>query len=356
MVDLNISSARLIPYRVRLTERTVPQPERVGRLVRLESRQGHVGWGDVAPLPGFSIESVDAVDAAWKGCEDLLCNRPWTCDPARLGESDTPSKLVSVRSLRFGLEQALIGLTAKIEARNPARLFAPDWNAPIRLAGLVTEIGEPAVSRAAELADRGYNALKIKVGRLAVRDEVDTVLAIRSHVGPRIALRLDANRAWTLDQALEFVKAIARTRPEFVEEPLADPDEARELQAKTGVPIALDESLLQIDPVEVEKWSFASHLVLKPTLLGGIESSEAFVTAGSRLGMTPVVSAAYESGIGISVLACLAGRWCPDGPAAGLDTYSRLETDILERKLPLGPAISSADLVFEPGRSILLSS
>jgi len=326
---------------------------RTGKLVRLETTGGSVGWGDVAPLPGFSRDSVEEVDSTWPRHRAALLDRRWiTLDPERLDTLDAPLGGIELPSLRFGLEQALIGLTANVHACHPAEVFAPGRKGPVRLAGLVTETGERALENAVKLKNRGFLAIKIKVGRKDVGRDAETVLAIRAHIGENVELRLDANRAWTLDQAVEFLAATSEAYPAFIEEPLADPRAARKRWQSTGASIALDETLVEIAPSELGHWAFASHIVLKPTLLGGIIASEAFVTAGRRLGIEPVVSASYESGIGISALICLAARWCPNGPAAGLDTYSRLETDVLEQRLSMGPETNPVDLTFEPGRSI----
>lgn len=349
MVDLRISSARLIPYTIRLSAGSIAGRERTGRLVRLETSDGNVGWGDTAPLLEFSRETIDDVDKSWEtlsakvsGGRKLVWdqNEPWRMS-VELGTPSCPS-------LTFGLEQALTGLTADILGIRSSDVIAPGWHSTVQIAGLITGSGERALEQARSLANHGYRALKIKVGRHDLGREAETVLAIRAVVGDDVELRLDANRAWTLDEAAEFIEATQTVRPAFIEEPLAEPLDARKLWEITGAAIALDETLLEIEPPGLGAWSFVTHLVVKPTLLGGITASETFIAAGKQLGITPVVSACYESGLGISILACLAARWCPEGPAAGLDTYSRLETDVLRRKLKIGHVIRQADLVFAP--------
>ena len=87
-------------------------------------------------------------------------------------------------------------------------------------------------------------------------------------LGDSISLRLDANRAWGYEEAAEFVRGAPRF--EYLEEPLADPARLPELAREFGVPVALDESLVGMEPEELEEHRYARAVVLKPTLLGGI--------------------------------------------------------------------------------------
>lgn len=315
--------------------------------MRLEDAEGNAGWGDVAPLPGYSHESMEDVDEDWKRHRAALFERPVQGFDF-FGSRMAPVWRFTTASLRFGVEQALIGLEARLSNVHPSDIVAGNGPESIRLAGLVTRTGDAAVEDAARLAEQGYRTLKVKMGRTTLDEDIATVLAIRKTVGSNVRLRLDANRAWSFDEAGRFLTGTASTVLEFIEEPLADPEEAERLHARFQVPIALDETLLSVSPDELVKWSFATHVVLKPTLMGGIQLSERFVEAAARLGMTPVVSASYESGLGTAFLACLAARWCPGGTAAGLDTYRHLRNDVLKGRLRIGPEMYLSDLTFEP--------
>lgn len=105
---------------------------------------------------------------------------------------------------------------------------------------------EEAAAEAAALLAAGppYAALKVKVGRRAdPLEDAAALLAIRAAVGPGVRLRADANRAWSLDQAAAFARAAAGAALEYVEEPTADPADLAELHRRTGLPLALDESV-----------------------------------------------------------------------------------------------------------------
>jgi O-succinylbenzoate synthase len=101
------------------------------------------------------------------------------------------------------------------------------------------------------------------------------------------------------------------------------------------VPVALDESLVGIRPEELGEHRYARAFVLKPTLIGGISRTLLVAELALRLGVTPVVSSAYESGVGTAALIALAAGIGDHEIPAGLDTYRWLAADVLETTLGL---------------------
>ena len=160
-----------------------------------------------------------------------------------------------------------------------------------------------------------------------------------------INLRLDANRAWTFEEALEFVRATEGVRYEYVEEPLADPTRLSSLVDETGVPVALDESLVGMDPETLGEHCYARAVVLKPTLLGGMRHILRLAERAQDLSITPVVSSAFETGVGtlglVALAACVGGGEVP----AGLDTYRRFAADVLEPRLDLSARVGASEIM-----------
>jgi O-succinylbenzoate synthase len=101
------------------------------------------------------------------------------------------------------------------------------------------------------------------------------------------------------------------------------------------VPVALDESLVGMEPEDLEENRYARAVVLKPTLLGGISRTLRMAEHALRLGMTPVLSSAYESGVGTTALVALAAGIGERPIPAGLDTYRVLAEDVLDAPLAL---------------------
>ena len=101
-----------------------------------------------------------------------------------------------------------------------------------------------------------------------------------------------------------------------------------------SLPLAIDESLLEMDPGNLLSCSGVKAVVLKPTLLG-IEKTMQFAREALRVGMTPVISSAFESSVGITVLAQIASSLNQGDVPAGLDTLDWLAQDLLESPLPI---------------------
>lgn len=96
-----------------------------------------------------------------------------------------------------------------------------------------------------EFLSRGFRAIKIKVGRPELAEDVSRVAAVRERVGPDIALMVDANMGWSVEQAIDAAKAFREFTLHWLEEPIAPDDfegHARILN-EGGVPIAAGENL-----------------------------------------------------------------------------------------------------------------
>ena len=168
-------------------------------------------------------------------------------------------------------------------------------------------------------------------------DDLATVAAVREALGPGVALRLDANRAWSDADARAFAAAVGEVA--YVEEPLADPAGGAALSRDTGLPIALDESIQ--DGASVEAWAAAA--ILKPTLVGGLVATLRIAASARALGVPVVLSAAFESGVGLRGVAALAAA--TGAEPAGLDTYRWLAADVLP-PLPFSRPTVDLDAVF----------
>ena len=292
---------------------------REGLLIRLTAQDGSVGWGEAAPLPGFSHETLEDATEQLREVASSPTGQEvpgdWT-DHADL----TPS-------VRFGLELAAWNLHANSSGK---LLPEPINNARETAAvnGLLSGTSEGLVEEAERMRVAGYRAVKLKVGGRGVAEDVRLVREVGEALGDGVSLRLDANRAWDFGEALEFGRGLGGVRVEYVEEPLAEPGRLGELAGMWGPAVALDESLVEMEPENLTGHRYARAVVLKPTLLGGISRTLRFAEEARALGMKAVISSSYESGVGTGALVALAAA-VGDEPV-GLDTYRRLAEDVIE--------------------------
>jgi len=275
---------------------------RDGLLVRL-AQGGREGWGEISPLPGFSLESLD------EACDALLA---WVTAWRDGGQSALPD----VPSVAFGLSCAL----AELEGSLPE-------TADYRAAPLCT--GDPDELFALLAAMPGEKVAKIKVGLYeAVRDGMVVNLLLEAIADLR--LRLDANRAWTPVKAQQFAKYVKpelRPRIAFLEEPCKTCADSLAFARETGIAIAWDESLRETG-FEFIAEPGVSAVVIKPTLTGSLEKVCQQVAAAQAAGMTAVISSSIESSLGLSQLARIAA-WLTPQTVPGLDTLSLMQAQLL---------------------------
>ncbi len=310
---------------------------REGLLLELTGEGGEVGWGETSPLPGFSRESLDEAEAQLRDLASSMVGRQMTgdwIDPDG-GFSRELDSMNLAPSARFGFELALWDLCAATSGRSLAELITPRPRTTVPVNALISGPPDKVLEEASRVRSAGYEAVKLKVGRRAVEEDVELVRALNVELGTAVALRLDANRAWSLEKAERFARGTAGLGFEYVEEPLADSAQLPSFVGKCGVPVALDESLASMEPEALNNHGYARAVVLKPTLVGGISRTLRFADLASRLGMEPVISAAYETGVGTAALVALACGTGAEEVPAGLDTYRRLAGDVLRPRLEL---------------------
>jgi L-Ala-D/L-Glu epimerase len=183
-------------------------------LLRLEGSDGTVGWGEAAPFEPYDGVPLERAIAALSG-----------------GGGRRPPQA------RAAEEMARLDLEARQEGRP---LAEPAKDAlPVNMT-LPAGPPEEVAARAREGLGAGYACFKLKVG---LPDDADRVAAVREAVGPWPALRVDANRAWSLEQAVASIRAMEDHDLEFVEQPCRSLEDLRQVRGRVSTPIAADESV-----------------------------------------------------------------------------------------------------------------
>jgi O-succinylbenzoate synthase len=214
------------------------------------------------------------------------------------------------------------------------------WPAPrrseIAVNSTIPAVGpEQAYARARAA---GCRTAKVKVAEAgqSLADDRSRVAAVRDALGAAGRIRVDANGAWSLDQAVEAVSALARFGLEYVEQPCRSvPDLAalrvRLARAGVDVPVAADESIRRAeDPFAVARCSAADIAVLKVQPLGGVRAA---LRIAEQIGLPAVVSSALETSVGLRAGLALAAA-LPELPyACGLNTQHLLAGDLVEEPL-----------------------
>ncbi|WP_344066799.1 mandelate racemase/muconate lactonizing enzyme family protein [Microbacterium pumilum] len=146
-----------------------------------------------------------------------------------------------------GLDLALWDAAARAEALSIVELLGRE-RASVRAYGSGVNLHyslDDLLAQVGRWIDAGFDAVKIKVGKPDLAEDVERVAAVRGLLGPERELMIDANQRWDLDRATRSIEALSAFAPAWIEEPLRADDLAghTELAARVDVPIAVGENL-----------------------------------------------------------------------------------------------------------------
>jgi len=299
-------------------------------ILRLTGDQGQIGFGEASPLPGFSPEPVE------KALDDLMRLRhavvgssyPVNLEELSGGFERWLGRYHLSASARFAFESAVLSMAAAGHTTDLRSLLSDSPRDTVTVNGLLAGSDETVLDEAHRLKEQGYRSLKLKVGRADVDQDIALVRLVREMVGPEVSLRLDANRAWTREQAMRFSERVRDAEIEYIEEPTHTLEEFRRLGMSGDLPLALDESLLGLQPTDLRSFRSLRAVVVKPTGLGVERAAECARIAASA-GALPVVTSCFESGVGVSILAQFATSLTSADIPVGLDTLRWFKSDIL---------------------------
>jgi o-succinylbenzoate synthase len=191
----------------------------------------------------------------------------------------------------------------------------------------------------------GARTAKVKVAEpgQTLDDDVARVDAVRALVP---TVRVDANGAWTVDQATAAAAVLGPL--EYLEQPCATIDELAELRRRVDVPIAADESIRKAgDPLAVVRAGAADIAVLKVAPLGGIS---AMLKIAAQIDIPVVVSSALDSAVGIAVGLAAAAALPNLDHACGLGTGRLFAEDVAEPVVPVDGYLPVRPVIPDPAR------
>ena len=160
--------------------------------------------------------------------------------------------------------------------------------------------------------------MKLKVG---IGDDAGRVAAVRAALGPGVRLRLDANGAWSVDEAVRMIEALAPAGLELVEEPVHGLAALRAVRERVAVRIAMDETTAEAGALAS---GAADAVCLKLGRCGGISGLLAAATLVRATGAEPYVASTFDGPLGIAA-ALHAAAALRLGPACGLATLALFE-------------------------------
>ena len=271
------------------------------------------GIGECAVFRGLSAD--DYPD--YEGRLSKLCSE--------INET-TPDLLSGWSSLKFGLETALTDL----QNGGTRCIFNSDFikrNVPIEINGLVWMGDKETMrKRIEEKLNAGFRCIKLKIGAIDFESELSLLNTIRSRFGcDSVELRVDANGAFSSEEAPARLEALSRYALHSIEQPIrrGQWDALKILCRNTPIPIALDEELIGLDDKimkeDMLRYVNPQYVVLKPALVGGFSGASEWIELAVRHQVGWWVTSALESNIGLNAIAQFTSSYHPVIPQ-GLGT------------------------------------
>lgn len=251
------------------------------------------GYGECCVMPGLLPELSEPQLQYW--CEQVERQQSLRC----LSKAPSP--------IRFGLETAVIAALNGGLSR---------WNTPfsrgeegIPIHGLIWMADiDTMLRKMHDAIQQGFTCLKMKVGAHPFEQELQMLNEAR-RAFPGAEIRVDANGAFTAENALPKLEALANLGISSIEQPIPPQQwhHMADLCKQSPLPIALDEELIHTDNAEQTLSTLQPQaIVIKPSLHGGLLAAETWAKAAAERSIAWWVNSALESHVGLTALA----EWC----------------------------------------------
>lgn len=263
-------------------------------------KDGKKGIGECGILRGLSCD--DRPDY-----EEKL---QWTCNNIHLGKDPLWESLLEFPSIQFGVEMAFQSLASE----TPFLLFPSDFtngNKTILINGLVWMGNEAFMKQQIEeKLEQGFTCIKLKIGAIDFQKELDLLRFIRQHFDAKtIEIRVDANGAFSSNEALDKLNQLSGFQLHSIEQPIAknQTDTMSELCKTAPIPIALDEELIGVFSLEEKEALLLKikpqYIILKPSFVGGFRGTKEWILLAEKHKIGWWITSALESNIGLNAIA-----------------------------------------------------
>jgi len=263
-------------------------------------KDGKKGIGECGILRTLSVDDRPDYEEKLK----------WVCQNIHLGVNELWENLIEFPSIQFGIEMAFLSL----ESENPFELFPSKFtagNESMEINGLVW-MGEESFMKTQieEKLAQGFRCIKLKIGAIDFEKELGLLRYIRQHFDEKtIEIRVDANGAFGLNEALGKLHQLSGFKLHSIEQPIAKnhTDRMAELCKIAPFPIALDEEFIGVFSMEEKKQLLEKikpqFIILKPSLVGGFRGTKEWIDVAESLQINWWITSALESNIGLNAIA-----------------------------------------------------
>jgi L-alanine-DL-glutamate epimerase-like enolase superfamily enzyme len=272
-------------------------------LIRIRTDQGIVGLGEACPFPSITGETQATNAAAAISIRDLLIGEdPLAIDALlrKIGPlvHSNPSAVAAFDMALHDILGKVAGLPLFRLLGGTKTTFETDITTSL-------ETLENMTAESKKYADMGYKTLKVKVG-LDPDEDFARLSAIRGAVGPKVAIRIDANQGWTVPQAVYALRKMEPLAIEFCEQPVLASDTAglRAVRSQSPIAIMADEALFgPADAVKLIRAEACDSFNIKLMKAGGILNAIRIAHIADAANMRCMAGCMLESKLALTAAA-----------------------------------------------------
>lgn len=278
-------------------------------LVRLETDQGIVGWGEAASAPSMTGETVESMMAAIRYLVPYLEGA--ALDDIAGAAARMDRALYGNYAAKSAIEIALHDALGKALGKPVYELLGGKRRERIAMLRMIAA-SDPAadVAEAKACLAEGYVAFKVKVGTGDPRRDALRTRQVCEALGKGILISADANQGWSVDEAIDYVRALEGSGLDFFEQPVMGHDLAgmARVAAASTIAIGFDEGLHRVEDVRRHHVARAgAGASLKTIKLGGLRPVCEAAALCEELGMkVNLAGKIAESGIATAAVLHLA--------------------------------------------------
>ncbi|WP_022939855.1 o-succinylbenzoate synthase [Psychromonas hadalis] len=288
ITDLPLVQAKLFIYqqsfKIAMQFKTVKLSCREGLILQLIDKAGESYFAEIAPLPGFSKETLTNV----------------TVEMRKLLASDhlTKHQLMKYRSPYQSIQFALDSLFTTTSKSSKQQVNID--NVPL------LQADNDLISQQYQSLNKP-NLIKLKVARDSLEADILNFQQL-CQLNPNIKIRCDANQNWTKQQAAQFFSAINVKQLDYIEEPTSSHHSNLQLAEQYQFQLGLDETLQQANFNYLHHHSIKA-LIIKPSLIGSREKTDKLVSFAQKHRLQVSFSSSFESALGLQQIKNLAAHY-----------------------------------------------
>jgi L-alanine-DL-glutamate epimerase-like enolase superfamily enzyme len=313
--------------------------------VSITGEDGVSGYGEAAPLQPYDGVGIERTQQA------LASYVPVLAGSERLNGAqliDACRRVDQLPAALAALDLALWDRAGRLRGLPVAALLTDDPAPEVPVNATISALDRAGVAdETAQAVVDGFDCVKLKV---AVGDDAGRVAAARAAAGPEVALRLDANGGWEVEQAVRTIDALAPAGLELVEEPVHGLQAVRQVRERVAVRVSIDETAAEHGALGA---GVADAVCLKISRCGGIGGLIAAATLVRASGAEPYIASTFDGPLGVAAgvhaAAALASRGAvPHCGLATLEMFADIDDPLPAREgriaVPDGPGLGVAPL------------